>query len=242
MPEMDGITLLKKIKSENRFHNLPVIMQTSADEKKEILEGLEAGAYYYLTKPYDKEVIMPVVNAAIKDFKKYKVLEDSISKYKNSINLLSSASFKFKTIREADAVSTLLAQTTIDSKRTVVGLTELTYNAIEHGNLEIDYSEKTKLIFLGTFDDEIIKRLSQPKFREKNVELTFEKNDKYISIHIKDEGNGFEWEQYMDFSIDRVFDTHGRGIAIANKTTFDTIEYLGKGNEVIATIKLPAMT
>ena len=51
MPDLDGIELLRRMKREPRFVDVPVIMQTAASSPDQVREGLEAGAYYYLTKP-----------------------------------------------------------------------------------------------------------------------------------------------------------------------------------------------
>ena len=40
----------------------------------------------------------------------------------------------------------------------------------------------------------------------------------------------------MDFDPDRAFDPHGRGIAVARLSSFDDLEYIGDGNEVVATV------
>ncbi|MCP4219209.1 MAG: ATP-binding protein, partial [bacterium] len=61
-----------------------------------------------------------------------------------------------------------------------------------------------------------------------------------IRFTIKDQGKGFDLESYMDFSPDRVFDNHGRGIAMANKFSFDRLEYEGCGNRVMAVVKCPS--
>src|SRR6188768_381698 len=52
MPHMDGLELAKKIKRDTRLDRIPVIMQTGASSQDEIIEGIKAGVFYYLTKPY----------------------------------------------------------------------------------------------------------------------------------------------------------------------------------------------
>ena len=52
-----------------------------------------------------------------------------------------------------------------------------------------------------------------------------------MQVRIVDEGDGFDFEEYLDFSVDRAFDLHGRGIAVANKEFLD--EWHGKIIEVI---------
>ena len=51
MPGMNGLELLKKIKTNKRLRNLPVIMMSSSDEPKDIAEAYDHGANGYLVKP-----------------------------------------------------------------------------------------------------------------------------------------------------------------------------------------------
>ena len=50
---------------------------------------------------------------------------------------------------------------------------------------------------------------------------------------------GFDWKAYLEFSAERVFDLHGRGIAMSKAVSFDSLEYQGNGNTVVALVKLP---
>ena len=55
MPEMDGITMLKKIKSNSIISDIPVILLTSKSEVENRLEGLRKGADAFLAKPFNME-------------------------------------------------------------------------------------------------------------------------------------------------------------------------------------------
>ena len=55
MPEMDGFTMLRMVKSNLNLSHLPVIMLTSKADVANRLEGLENGADAYLAKPFDME-------------------------------------------------------------------------------------------------------------------------------------------------------------------------------------------
>jgi two-component system phosphate regulon response regulator PhoB len=44
LPGMDGFTLLKKLKQDERFRSIPVIMTTARGEETDIVAGLELGA------------------------------------------------------------------------------------------------------------------------------------------------------------------------------------------------------
>lgn len=55
MPEMDGITMLKKIKGNSNISDIPVILLTSKSEVENRLEGLRKGADAFLAKPFNME-------------------------------------------------------------------------------------------------------------------------------------------------------------------------------------------
>ncbi|HBE20608.1 MAG TPA: hybrid sensor histidine kinase/response regulator [Cyanobacteria bacterium UBA11149] len=64
MPEMNGIELVKQIKNYPQFHHIPTIIISYRDREEDKLQGLEAGADYYLTKSsfQDDTLIDAVVN------------------------------------------------------------------------------------------------------------------------------------------------------------------------------------
>lgn len=55
MPVMDGHTLLKRIKAEPRFENIPIIIITALDGTGTVIKNLRAGACGYLTKPFSMD-------------------------------------------------------------------------------------------------------------------------------------------------------------------------------------------
>lgn len=50
MPRMNGIELVKKIRTEENFRDIPIMIVSYKDREEDKLKGLEAGANYYLTK------------------------------------------------------------------------------------------------------------------------------------------------------------------------------------------------
>lgn len=64
MPDVSGIEVLKRIREARNF--VPVIMITGKSAKEDIVEGLEAGADDYITKPFNWEELMARVNAALR--------------------------------------------------------------------------------------------------------------------------------------------------------------------------------
>ena len=238
MPGLDGIEVLARIKAHPVLKVLPVILQTGRTEEKDILEGIQAGAYYYLTKPFDKGTLNAVVNTAVKDRMVYLGLQQDLEKTHNSLGLLERCSFRFRTLDDARGLALLLARACPEPDRVLVGLSELLINAVEHGNLGISYDDKTRLNMNGDWEQEVGRRLASDEYRDRFGRLEFSRNDDSIDIVIRDMGEGFAWNSYLTMTPERGSDNHGRGIAMAGMISFDNIEYRGKGNEVVASILL----
>jgi CheY-like chemotaxis protein len=61
MPRMDGIEVLKAIRSDKTLHILPVVMLTSSREEQDVIKSYELGVNAYVVKPVDfKEFIEAV--------------------------------------------------------------------------------------------------------------------------------------------------------------------------------------
>jgi len=65
MPEMDGFTFCEKIKNDTATQNIPVIMLTAKASVDDKVQGLGAGADYYLQKPFDPKELFAVVHSLL---------------------------------------------------------------------------------------------------------------------------------------------------------------------------------
>ncbi len=137
---------------------------------------------------------------------------------------------------EARRVAALVAAVCPDPVQALHGISELLINAIEHGNLGISYQEKGELVRGGGWEAEVQRRLDGPAYRDKRVEVAVAQEPSAVVITITDEGQGFDWRPFMEMSIERMRDAHGRGIALAAALSFDAVEYRGCGNRVVARI------
>lgn len=234
MPNLSGIDVLKKMQSDNSLNTLPVIIQSARARKEDVIEGIEAGAFYYLTKPYDEEQFSNVIRNCYRNYHIYKELQDVLRGNASSMRLLEEATFKFRTLDDVHAIAMLVASACPASDRPMAGLFELMLNAVEHGNLGIGYEEKSTLNKTGQWSKEVNRRQGLQTNVDKYAHVNFLRKKDHIEITITDQGDGFDWQHYMDFDIQRILDTHGRGIAIANNISFDRLEYNSKGTEVCA--------
>lgn len=240
MPDMDGIEILRRVKMRPDMMHVPVIMQTGMTADSDVLEGLQAGAYYYLTKPFSADTLLAIVAAATRDYRGHKELAEEVQRQNRTLSCLVQARFLFRTPDDARNLAALAANAAPEPGRVVLGLSELMLNAVEHGNLAIGYDEKTRLIEEGALYDQIAQRLATAEFGARQAELVIERAGDELVFVIRDQGAGFDWRAYLEMSPDRAFDTHGRGIAMSRMISFDSLEYCGRGNEVKAAIRLPA--
>lgn len=240
MPRMDGMALLRKLKSASHLRDIPVIMETAETSAESIQEGIDQGAHYYLTKPFKPEVLVAIVNAAIEQYRDHRQLKETARRAERPFACLHHGSFRFASLEEGRMLANFFAQAAPDPEKRVIGLQELLINAVEHGNLGLSYQDKTELLMEGRWQEEVERRLGLPAYRERFVEVLFERIPQAIRFTIRDQGEGFDWRKYLDFDPARIFDPHGRGIAMARMMSFSALEYQGNGNTVLATIELTA--
>lgn len=147
---------------------------------------------------------------------------------KNSV--LKEESYEFQTLEEAYQLSIDIANKTSNPNENLV-ICELLNNAIEHGNLGITYEEKTYLIEKDLFLDEVSRRLKLKENKHKHAEVHIKTcTEGGMIVTISDQGKGFDYNKYLSIDNSRIFESHGRGIAIANNLL--RIQYLGNGNQV----------
>ena len=232
MPQMSGIELLRWMKTQDHIEHIPVIMLTALDDPERIKEGIDAGAFYYLVKPFQRTLLKSILRAAVFDFHNTRHLLEKLKQYEKPIALLEEGTFRFRTPEEAEQLAVMIASETPDPEHAMV-IAELLMNAIEHGNLGITYEEKGKLVEDDLWQAEVDRRLALPENANKNVVVRMKKADRNLQIEIEDQGTGFDFEQYLRFDESRLFDNHGRGIAIAMASL--NVQFLGTGNKVVVT-------
>ncbi len=233
MPGMTGIDLLRWIKERTDLAHIPVILETARDSAEQIAEGIDAGAFYYLTKPFDRRLLLSIVNAALGDFHSRISLVRRLRESQNPFHNLEEGLFRFRTLKEGEQLAAWIANACPEPER-VMGITEILINAVEHGNLGITYAEKSHLVEQGTWLAEVHRRLELPEFSQKYVEVHLRRAGQQITIMVEDQGAGFDFEKYLRFNPTRAFDNHGRGIAMAGMSL--AMEYEGRGNRVKVTI------
>ncbi|WP_281526776.1 response regulator, partial [Campylobacter avium] len=57
MPEMNGLELVKKIRAEQKYEDMPIIMVTTEGGKAEVITALKSGVNNYIVKPFTPQVL-----------------------------------------------------------------------------------------------------------------------------------------------------------------------------------------
>lgn len=66
MPKLDGIEVCKRVKADGSLPFTPIILVTAKAESEDVVEGLDAGADEYLTKPIDQKALVARVKALLR--------------------------------------------------------------------------------------------------------------------------------------------------------------------------------
>ncbi|MCX7999432.1 MAG: ATP-binding protein [Leptospiraceae bacterium] len=110
---------------------------------------------------------------------------------------------------------------------------EMIINAIEHGNLEIDFNLKTNLKETQTYYQYLRQQQQNPIFSKRRVKVYYSLNPKKLSYLIIDEGKGFDHKKFIEYIKNNKEHElpHGRGI-LMTLHSFDVVRYNEKGNAV----------
>lgn len=118
MPEMDGMTLLEKVKKDSSTRDIPFLMVTSVDDKEKIKKAFTCGADQYVTKPFSQKMLEQTIHQllvapSVFGEKRVLVVEDSPSMRAILVKNLQQAGFKVSNIIQAengdDAIALLCA-------------------------------------------------------------------------------------------------------------------------------------
>ncbi len=114
-----------------------------------------------------------------------------------------------------------------------MGLREMLINAVEHGNLNISYEEKSQAIAEDNYFLFIRNRQNQPEHRHKRIIVEYSLSPAKVVFRITDQGKGFDFKKSYLQAQDTPAEmqAHGRGLVMA-MGVFDKVQYNPAGNRV----------
>ena len=99
LPDMEGLELLRWIRARAGLSDVETVMESEAFVSDDVQEGIRAGAYYYLTKPYEESQLRAIVKAAISSCELKRNLRERVRHRRDAFRLLEKGVFKLKTAR-----------------------------------------------------------------------------------------------------------------------------------------------
>lgn len=233
MPGLSGVDLmdrLKPIQPRTLF-----ILMSGYEDVAETVRGLRHGAIDFFQKPFKMGNLISCLERAFQQVwaqeqrsavRSYLVEERRSFRVPNDIEQVTHvASELTRTIENEPGLEDLA----LEGIR--AALHEMILNAIEHGNLEITYDEKSKLMESPDgWSREIEARAKNPAYRDRRVTVEATQTPDAITYKIRDEGKGFDHSCLPD-PAELTFVPHGRGILIT-RVHMDELTYNEAGNEV----------
>ena len=98
MPEMDGLEVCRRLKADPAAQSIPIIFLTASNEMSHLVQGLEAGAVDYVTKPFNP----PELLARVRTHLELKHARDTIVRYGQELSRLNEEKNEFMGIAAHD--------------------------------------------------------------------------------------------------------------------------------------------
>ncbi len=233
MPRMDGLALVKAVKSE--YPSVPIVLITAHGSEDIAASALRSGAASYVPKRDLARDLVEVVNQIV-------ALAASHHETEAVTGSLEETRFRFKLTNDDSLVAPLvrrLEEVVLEMGlcdraeliRLAVALREAIINAIEHGNLELD-SE------LRQDDERIYHRLADERrelspYRERRVRIDVGVTRSEATFTICDDGPGFDPKSLPDptdpANLCRI---GGRGLLLI-RTLMDEVSFNATGNQIV---------
>ncbi|MEJ2720035.1 MAG: response regulator, partial [bacterium] len=232
MPEMDGLELVEHMR--RRFPGIPVVLMTSRGSEEIAVTALKAGALSYVPKKSLRTDLCHAMRII------FRAVEARRHRERLRKFLVQTESF-FLLGYEADGPAALVSHlqgnlTRIDFCdetelfQISTALAEAIDNAIDHGNLELDSKLRER-------DDDGYtklrqKRMTQPPYRDRRVQVAEKIYPSEVIYTIHDEGPGFDWTGVPDpRNPKNLLKPSGRGLMLI-RTFMDVVTFNDTGNEI----------
>lgn len=113
LPQEDGISILKKLRSNPKTSSIPIIMLTAKDSEYDIVAGLDAGADDYVTKPFGMMALVSRIKAVLRRYEKNNTSKEllqagSLKIDENQHTVFSDNLQLFLTVKEFDLLALLI--------------------------------------------------------------------------------------------------------------------------------------
>jgi CheY-like chemotaxis protein/anti-sigma regulatory factor (Ser/Thr protein kinase) len=232
MPEMDGLELVRAIRS--RYPFLPVVLMTAHGSEEVAIRALRSGAASYVPKrslAQDLGETLERVVAAAQARWSHQRLLACMSQVEGAFVLENDATLLAAltgTLQETLSNMGLCDET--DRIRIGIALTEALTNAMYHGNLEI--SSELRQRDDNSYDQLVRERCRQAPYRDRRIHVTARYTLPEAVFSIRDEGPGFDPSRLPDPTDPTNLEKRsGRGLLLI-RTFMDEVLHNATGNQI----------
>lgn len=211
LPGMDGYEVCRRLKTRRETNMIPIIVLTAKVFAEDIQHGLRVGADRYVTKPFEQDALLADIRDQLE--KRDKKVQEGVNG-EIYINILSD----LKYLEELNEMTNMFFQNTELCEKDI---NDIKYVLAEIGKNAIEWGNRNR--------------------KELPVHIRYITDHEKLTIQIRDEGSGFNFDHYLDFSYNPSGEyekrkkenkrSGGLGIMLA-KVYMDEISYNEKGNEV----------
>lgn len=197
-----------------------VTLLLEAEDLLAVETGLYATVSGFLVKPFERQALVAALALPW-----------------GGVSAPAGGYFPFRTLEDVTGLSQLVAGLCPESEMVQIALSELMLNAVEHGNLGLGFVRKGELMSCGAWRNEVERLLDTPAYLERFAYLRVELRPREVRLLIRDQGNGFDPEPYLNLNPARSVEPHGRGIAIARMLAFPDLVFLEGGRCVEGVVR-----
>ncbi len=193
MPEMNGFQVCRILRSKYKFRFIPIIMVTALNRREDVIEGLEAGADDFISKPVDDDLLV----AKVKSLVKLKKGRDEVEKMRSELSSMIVHDLKSpvhsilsccELIREEANREKILKYVSLIEKsgRKLNGLILrfLEVSRIESGNLNLNFENRNIIEVLKSAISQV-DSISREKDVKINLKLNGENEKIYLNIDVE---------------------------------------------------------
>lgn len=232
MPVMDGLELVKQLKSQ--YSGLPVLLMTAKGSEEAAVQSLRAGAAGYVPKqrleqdlPRMLESVLAITRASKGQHPIGQHLNEMVSRYElpNDLSLIPPLVNRLQ-----QNLDRLQLFTQSERLRIGMALREALVNAVEHGNLEA--SSDLRETDDAAYRELLAERRAQPPYNKRRVRLTAHESRRSVMYVVRDEGPGFDPTNLPDpTDPENIIKLSGRGLLLI-QSFMDEISHNTMGNEI----------
>jgi CheY-like chemotaxis protein len=234
MPNMNGLEALEEIR--DRDPNVPVVIVSSSADPETSEEALALGAVNLIRKPFNREEIQFVLDRI------YRMIEEEAD-IRDVLDLLDRRETRLSFGSETGLLSKIVAYLGRELQNGYPGfeipvteiklaLYEALANAFEHGNLEITFEEKTRVLMEpGGIENLFKERLANPDIATRRIFVAVDYEPGRAKYRIRDEGRGFDPAKQVKKPLADTTALHGRGITLI-RHYMDEVSWNETGNEI----------